>query len=753
MSNPQKLDFVLNLIDKVTAPTSKVCKTLASVQKMANSGFDAMKNGAIGVGASWYSLTKMIDPARDYYKALGEVKSLDVTQEELNKLGASAMDYVQKYGGSVSDVIRSAYDIQSAIGGLGQGELAAFNNAANVTALATKATAADMTKYMGTMYGIFEKDAKNLGNAQWADQLMGKTALAVKMFKTTGPAMSAAFTNIGSDAQKMGISLNEQIGVLGTLQATMGGERAGSAYAAFVRAIPSAQGKHGINFKDTEGNAKPIFQIIDDLKSKFGHLDAISRADVIGQMFGSSEAVKVVNNLWDKTDGLKNSIGEIAKINDLGYAEKMAASMRDSLDKMGGAVSTLMLKISMAIKPTVDRISNGLSYLLISISEVIDKFPFISKAIGFVTVGVLGLSAAFAGVTFIAGAVKMAIGGFFTFVAYGIKVIKVLSFSLSWCQKMMGLLGLQTKFATIWQGISNALMQKGVFWASFQNMFLKTHTFLMSINTKTCFANTAATNAMSFAQIRALAWEKTCIIAKGVWNALLIAGKVIMLTAAIPALIAYATMLGVLKIGIFACQGAVWLFNAALMANPIVWVVAGIVALIAIIALCMVYWDEITAVTVACWDAMVSGLKWCWQMLKTFGEWIATTFTAYFNFWASGFSAIWEGLVTGATWCLHFLKPVFDHILMLFNSISGIWESVTGFFGGGETAVEQTLNKNINLEQNPALSSDRIRPDFSNTKSVSNQIQNKTNNFGGIKINVAGGFSPAQMAEWQALQC
>jgi len=73
-----------------------------------------------------------------------------------------ALDFAQQYGGNATDIVRSSYDIQSAIAGLRGDELARFTASANLAAKATKASAAEVTSFYGTMFGIFEKDAVEL---------------------------------------------------------------------------------------------------------------------------------------------------------------------------------------------------------------------------------------------------------------------------------------------------------------------------------------------------------------------------------------------------------------------------------------------------------------------------------------------------------------------------------------------------------------------------------------------------------------
>ena len=161
------------------------------------------------------SILGLTDNARDFNKALKEVDSLDVKQKELKALGNASKRFALDFGGSAADVVRSGYDIQSSINGLDNGELGKFTYAGAVLAKGTKSTAAEITDYTGTMYGIFESTAKKMGKTKWIEQMTGQTATAVRMFKTTGSKMAEAFSRLGSAGEKAGIKMADQMAIMG----------------------------------------------------------------------------------------------------------------------------------------------------------------------------------------------------------------------------------------------------------------------------------------------------------------------------------------------------------------------------------------------------------------------------------------------------------------------------------------------------------------------------------------------------------
>ena len=110
-----------------------------------------------------------------------------------------------------------------------------FTKIAALTAKATKATVADMTSLFATGYGIFKDFYGDLSDFEFGELFSGGISAAVRAFKTTGPEMAASIENLGAMATSSLIPLEEQLTVLGMLQATMSGSEAGTRYRAFIK--------------------------------------------------------------------------------------------------------------------------------------------------------------------------------------------------------------------------------------------------------------------------------------------------------------------------------------------------------------------------------------------------------------------------------------------------------------------------------------------------------------------------------------
>jgi len=182
----QRLDFIMKLTDQMSGPAGKIMKTMDQVTTKVQAGYQKIGYGVAGVVGAGYGFERLISPAKELSRALGEVSSLNVTNDVLNELTKTSLRFSTQYGESATDFVSSSYDIQSAISGLVGDELSKFTEASAILAKGTKADTATITAYVGTMYGIFKNSADQMGKAQWVEMLAGQTASAVQVFKTTG---------------------------------------------------------------------------------------------------------------------------------------------------------------------------------------------------------------------------------------------------------------------------------------------------------------------------------------------------------------------------------------------------------------------------------------------------------------------------------------------------------------------------------------------------------------------------------------
>ncbi|WP_421312177.1 phage tail tape measure protein [Aeromonas sp. 603404] len=404
----EKLMMQVALVDQVTKPLAGINAQMDKVSKAGRQGWSSMAMGATTVAAGGLAIQSALGPAIEMDRALAEVASLDVQKEVLGALGREALKLSIQYGESATEIVRSSYDIQSAIAGLEGNELPAFTRASTTLAKATKADTATITNYMGTMYGIFEQQAKQMGKANWVEDVAGKTALAVQLFKTTGQGMADAFGAIGANATAAGIAMDEQFAVLGQLQATMSGGEAGTKFKAFLAGVGNAQKALGIQFTDAAGNMLPVLTMLDKLKARYGDTLSVAEGDELKKAFGSDEAVSMIKLLMTNTKALATNINALANTHGMGKAEQMAAAMTDQWQRVEQAWFAIRAAAFGVVLPAINAVVGVFADGANEVLRWTHLFPNLTKVISYALLAIVGLSMVTGTWMLIAGLAKLA---------------------------------------------------------------------------------------------------------------------------------------------------------------------------------------------------------------------------------------------------------------------------------------------------------------------------------------------------------
>ena len=316
------------------------------------------------------------------------------------------MEFAANYGEHATAFVRSAYQVEGAIKGLVGNELAAITNASNVLAKATRADADTMTTYIGTMYGLFQGQADAMGRAKWVEQLTGQTARAVQLFRTSGAQMNDAFKAVGIGASAAGADLVEQMAVLGTLSQTMEGGEAGGLYKAFFENVSAAQDKLGMKFTDAGGRLLPIMQILDKLQTKFGNLTKQTDLDAITGAFGG-EAARMIVTLLKDTGALANNLDQLGKVKGMERAEQMARAMVDPWQRLDSVIENIRISFGMVLLPVLNPLIERVAEAGKTFQRWLGMFPNIARWLGYITLGVLALTAAAGALTLLGGLVTL----------------------------------------------------------------------------------------------------------------------------------------------------------------------------------------------------------------------------------------------------------------------------------------------------------------------------------------------------------
>ncbi|NUU34675.1 phage tail tape measure protein [Pseudomonas sp. C2B4] len=396
------LAFILSLTDKVTAPLGKVKMGFSDLAEQSEQHIKTMGLGLGGLTAAVVGIQQSMAPALEVNRALGDVRSLGVAEDALSALNSKSLEFAVNYGENARDFVASAYQIDGAIKGLAGNQLATFTNTSNLLAKATKTDAGTMGEYVGTLYNLQKSQADAMGKDEWVERLGGQTALAVRMFRTSGAAMKDAFKEAGAIATTAGVDLAEQMAVIGTLSSTMEGGDAGGRYKSFFENIGAASDKLGLKFTDQQGKILPIMTILDKLQGKFGDLSSASAGAKLMEAFGG-EGAQVIGALAKDSERLRNGIDQLGKVRGLEKAEQMAQAMVDPWQQWASLVEVMRVVFGQVLIPVLSPFMSKMVDIGKTLVRWSQLFPNITRVIGLTALTIMGIVAAMSLLTLVVG--------------------------------------------------------------------------------------------------------------------------------------------------------------------------------------------------------------------------------------------------------------------------------------------------------------------------------------------------------------
>lgn len=420
-----RLDFILNLVDKVTKPVAKIEKAFTSLGERAKKPLQMIAVGFAGIFASVVGFNQILQPALEMNRALAEVRGFGIAEQALDKLNNKALEFTARYGASAADFVRSSKTINDTISGLSATQLANITKVSNTLGIATKTDAETSTKYLSTLYNAYSQQADAMGRTKWAEQVAAQSALAVKSFRTTTADLLSAFNEADNMASRAGASYAEQLAVYGTLGGSLDAGKVGGVAKGFYENVGNAGAKVGLNFNDANGRLLSTIEIIEKLNGKFGDLSITKNAQAIRDAFGG-EASEGVMVLMKNIDKLKGNIDKMGNVHGLEQLSKLADDMVAPWTKFSGAVQSLRTSFGQALIPILAPTMQKLSGIAETLQRWTKLFPNITRLVGHAAVGFLGLSLVVSACSFVFGILKTAVIGFTVVVTGLSKILKAL---------------------------------------------------------------------------------------------------------------------------------------------------------------------------------------------------------------------------------------------------------------------------------------------------------------------------------------
>jgi TP901 family phage tail tape measure protein len=391
------LGIMLKAKDMLSPAFSSANTTLAKFDtKIKSIGTSMTKIGAgsTAMGAAVLAPMKSFyNDFTDIAKKEGELESLGIGAKGIETITKEAKKFTNQFARiSAPEFLNAAYDIKSGISSLSDEGVAKMTTMSSMTAQATKATGEDMSKLFALGYGIFGKDFT--GDFDFAEKFSAAISTSVQAFRTDGADLALGLSNIGAAAKGMGISLEEELAIVGVGKSVFNSaSEAGTGYRAFLTGVGKAQEKLGLKFVDSKGKMLPMVEILNKIKVKYKDLESVTTKDLLKEAFGSDEATKLISGLIDKTDELTSAQANLSKNMKEGTAvtEEMAKKMNKGygIELMTNNLVNLTSTIGSMLEPMVSKITTTIGNAALKASNWIEQNKELATTIINIT-GVLG---------------------------------------------------------------------------------------------------------------------------------------------------------------------------------------------------------------------------------------------------------------------------------------------------------------------------------------------------------------------------
>lgn len=614
-----KLSLIMNMVDHLTGPmagvSSSVGSSVSKLEGMNQTLGNLTKTGAVMAGIGAQITDAALAPVEATFetrRAIGELASLGV--KDLGAVEDAARSFSDQWAGTTkADFISAAYDIKSGIASLSDEGVAQMTELSGLTAKATKSTIGEMTSLFATGYGIYKNYYGDMSDLQFGEMFSAGISTAVKQFKTTGSGMAQSIQTLGASATTANVPLEEQLSILGMLQATMGGAEAGTKYKAFLRSAAKGGEELGLKFTDANNQLLSMPEILDKLRGKFGETMDAAEKMKLQEAFGDTEAVALIDLMYNKVGDLQGNI--VSMYDSLGQgtgvAQEMASAMNETeperFERLQQRIQNVKETIGNSLLPTINEFMSKGEQVLTKVGSWIENNQELVRVIMLVV---------------------LAIGGFLTVAGTTIAVV--------------GGVGLVfTKTAGLVGGFWTALKKIPSMLETIQIMSLYAGDGIKKGFSVIKTAGAGAISGVKNVALSIASMAKTAAISGVTALKNMAVGLVGMARQAITT--AVTAMPGLIA--------SVWSFTAALLANPITWIIIGIVALVAAIILLWQNWDSVSAWISSAWAACVSGVSAGIQ-------WLQNGFQAFLGF----FAGIGEGIRAGLDNVRQFFQGIIDWI-------------------------------------------------------------------------------------------
>ncbi len=594
--------MVDNLSSPIGGANREVSNFEQTLQKL-NTGFvNLAKSGLVMVEVGNKIMGFASQPVQAVFEtkeALGELSSVGITNlEALEKAGEQ---FSNTWAGTTkAEFIKSAYDIKSGISSLSDEAVAQYTEIAGITAKGTKASVDEMTSLFATGYGIYKDYYSDLSDLEFAEMFSAGIASSVQQFKTDGSQMAQSLQTLGGTATSANVPLEEQLSILGMLQATMSGSEASTKYKAFLQNAVKAGDDLGLSFTDANNQLLTMPEILEQLHNKFGDTIDAGEKLQLQKAFGSAEAVALIDLLYNKTDDLQGNI--VNMYGSLGQGVDVATEMANAINSTEGNQYEVLQQ---RLHNIVETIGNG---MLPTVNELLGKANDVLTVVGnWISEN-----------EELAGNIMLLIGGFGALVTtLGAGQIAVSLLGLAITKPIQGFMQLRNVF----MGIPSALDT-----IALKGMYAK-DTLVGGFGKIKSASGTALGGIKKFGtgmfNLGKQAVTTSITFTKNLVKSIITTGKQMIITSAGAVKNFGLSLISMGKQAITTAMtslppliASVWSFTAALLANPVTWIIIGIIALVGALYLLWKNWDTVVAWLNGAWNSCVNFVVNAFQWIK-----------------------------------------------------------------------------------------------------------------------------------------
>jgi len=423
------------LIVRITTDASNFVAGMRTVEQRFASTAQYMQNvGRNLTLAVTVPLTLMgraaVKAGADFEEAAARVQgSGNLTREQMDKVGASALGMAEKLGVSPTkaitgfgNLIKAGVGVESAIGGVGEAAL----QLGKVGQLTGDKSEGMLVKFMN----VFKNDGMS-------------AAEAVDVISASADSSTISIAQLGQSIQQgaaiwgiAGYKAKEFAGVIAQLgNSGVVGSDAGTSAKSFMTFLTDKTHgerikKFGIDVKDASGKMLPMRDIIGQMEQKFGKLNQAARLKALNNLFGTDGGRAAAILLQDGVAGydkIQNSMKGAMSVSE--KFEMILNTFNGQWERTLAIIETLQVQIGYILMPYLRALNdvivqavqwwNSLNVTQKSVSVVLG---LVAAAIGPVIYGMIYL-----------GAMIASIGtAFITFLGVGLAVLDAFALALSW---------------------------------------------------------------------------------------------------------------------------------------------------------------------------------------------------------------------------------------------------------------------------------------------------------------------------------